>query len=336
MSGHSAHAPDDLPRAIGRYRIEARLDRSSTEDVYRGFDPNIERPVVIKVFHLDALAAGSEAEAKQAFYQEMQRTGLLMHHGIAALFDAGEQSGKLFTATEFVDGDSLATRLAHGITWDLQGRASILIQMLDALNFACELGVPHLNLKPGKVVIGPGHSLKVGGFGAGMFLNRLAEMTGAPLPASKYAAPERAHGHLGDQRADVYSAGLIARELLLSADGEAPAYLKDHAVQLDELRAVLAKAAAAAPAHRYATPEALKVDLLLALGVSDSTMWFEGQDGSTHSMIEAAPEAQTILTPSGVYVLPDNALTVVAPVDVPIDGDAPTMMQPSAKPTKSD
>src|SRR5215471_6972176 len=119
---------------IGRYRIDERLAGTSTDDVYRGFDPMIERPVVVKVFRLEQVDPAAVTALKQAFYQEMQRAGLLMHHGIAALFDAGEEPGTLFMATEYVDGSNLAQRLAAGITWQLPGRVSIIMQMLDALD----------------------------------------------------------------------------------------------------------------------------------------------------------------------------------------------------------
>jgi len=324
MSGHAGHTPDDLPRAIGRYRIEARLDHGPIDDMYRGFDPNIERPVVVKVFRPNEFGPAPESAIKQAFYQEMQRAGLLMHHGIAALFDAGEHAGQLFMATEFVDGESVADRIAHGVTWDVQGRASILIQMLDALNFACDLGVPHLNLKPSKIVIGPGHAVKIGGFGAGAFVSRLASLTSAPIARSSYAAPEH---ELADARADVYSAALIARDLLEAADSMPPQYLIDHGVDFQQLQEILAKASAPSQGDRFSTPEAFKLELLLALGVPDSHFWLDPHEAATAAAADPEAETKAILTPSGVYVLPDSAATILSQPDAPSDPDAPTMMQ---------
>lgn len=336
MSGPSGAAPDELPRTIGRYQIQARLSGTSTDDVYRGFDPMIERAVVVKVFRLKLVDPAADAAIKQAFYQEMQRTGLLMHHGIAALFDAGEQPGMLFMATEYVDGSNLAQRLAEGITWDLPGRASIVGQMLDALEFACQLGVPHLNLKPTNVVIGAGHAVKVGGFGVGSFVSRLAAASSVPVSAvSRYAAPERTRGEPGDPRSDVYSAALIARDLFLGPDaGPAlPDYMADQGVNADQLHAVFARALAVDPDHRFRTPEALKIEFLLALSLPDAQVWYEPHLPGGHQAIEAPPEAATILTPSGVYMLPDAktdpAATAALP-ELPTDGgDATTRMMPS-------
>jgi serine/threonine protein kinase len=329
MSGPSGAAPEELPRTIGRYKIQARLAGSSTDEVYRGFDPMIERPVVVKVFRLKQVDPAADGALKQAFYQEMQRTGLLMHHGIAALFDAGEEPGMLFMATEYVEGSNLADRLAEGITWDVAGRASIVVQILDALDFARQLGVPHLNLKPTNVVIGTGHSVKVGGFGVGSFVSRLAAASSAAASlVSRYASPERARGEPGDERSDVYSAALIAREVFLGSDADAA-----------QLHAVFARALSANPEDRYPTPEALKVELLLVLGVGDTTVWFDPHVPSAQGSVEAAPEAVTILTPSGVYPLPDPALDPLptsATSERPADpGDATTrMMQAPGKPRK--
>jgi serine/threonine-protein kinase len=343
MSGHSGAGPDELPRTIGRYKIQARLAGTSTDDVYRGFDPMIERPVVVKVFRLKLVDPAADAALKQAFYQEMQRAGLLMHHGIAALFDAGEEPGMLFMATEYVEGSNLAERLAEGITWDLAGRASIVVQVLDALDFAGQLGVPHLNLKPTNIVIGPGHAVKVGGFGVGSFVSRLAAASSAPAaPVSRYASPERARGEAGDERSDVYSAALIARDVFLGADpgSRLPGYLDGQGVDMSQLQAVLARALSANPADRYAAPESLKLELQLVLGVGDTTVWLDPHVPGAQGSVESAPEAVTILTPSGVYRLPDPSVDPIAasttPDRAPDTADATTtMMQSPAKAKKS-
>jgi serine/threonine protein kinase len=324
-----------LPAAVGRYKILDRLVGSSLDDVYRGFDPLIERPVVVKVFRLRLVDPSLEGAIKQSFYAEMQRTGLLMHHGIAQLFDAGEQPGALYMATEYVDGTSLAERLKTALDWDLSMRVSLIAQVLDALDFACLLGVPHLNLKPSNVVIGHGHAVKIGGFGVGSFVSQLeAASSVAVATPSPYAAPERLRGEPGDQRADVFSAARIARDVLQHGGPES---------ESAAVSAVLARASSAKPVDRFPTPETLKQELLLALGVGESHVWFEPHVPSSGAS-DIVSEAETILTPSGVYVFPDRAIdperaSPAAGGDLSADGDAPTMMQkpapkPPAKPAK--
>src|SRR5262249_42481243 len=92
MSDAGGMAPD-LPAAIGRYKIVSRLASDAIDAVYKGFDPMIERPVVVKVFRLRLGNPDAESGVKRTFFLEMQRTGALAHHGIATLYDAGEVPG---------------------------------------------------------------------------------------------------------------------------------------------------------------------------------------------------------------------------------------------------
>jgi hypothetical protein len=183
--------------------------------------------------------------------------------------------------------------------------------------------------------------VKVGGFGVGSFVSRLAAASSAPASlVSRYASPERARGEPGDQRSDVYSAALIAREVFLGSDAGPglPRYLDGQAVDAAQLHAVFARALSANPEDRYATPEALKVELLLVLGVGDTTVWLDPHVPRAPGSVEAAPEAVTILTPSGVYVLPDPALDPLATAissERPAEaGDATTTMMQSPARTK--
>ena len=119
MSGALQADAFPLPVAIGRYRVIARLQRDAVGEVLRAFDPMIERPVVIKVFfwRLDDLEA--RGEVAQRFYQEMQRIGVLVHPGIVPLFDVGESADGLFMASEYVEGESLASLLERGADIDM-------------------------------------------------------------------------------------------------------------------------------------------------------------------------------------------------------------------------
>ncbi len=173
-----------------------------------------------------------------------------MHHGITQLFDAGELPDALFMATEYVDGATLAESLDKGLDWDLPARASVVMQMLDAIDYACQLGVPHLNLKPTNVVLGPAHAVKVGGFGVGAFLSKLGTASSRPMiVSSRYAAPERLRGEPGDQRTDVYSAAQIARDVFIGRDPAAaiPEALLADGISAEAMLAVFARALSANP-----------------------------------------------------------------------------------------
>jgi hypothetical protein len=117
----------------------------------------------------------------------------------------------------------------------------------------------------------------------------------------------------------VYSAALIAREVFLGPDASSQSrgYLDGHGVHLDQLHATFARALSASPGDRHATPEALKIELLLVLGLGDATVWLDPHAPGGQGAVEASPDAVTILTPSGTYVLPDTALDSLAATMTP-------------------
>jgi protein kinase-like protein len=291
--------PRDLPTAIGRYRIIGRLSPDPRNEVYKGFDPLIERPLVVKIFPLGSAAGSAADEIRRTFYAEMQRTGMLTHPGITTLFDAGELPGGLFMATEYIDGQSLAERLEAGLDLDVRGRVALFLQLADALEYARAQGVLHLNLQPSNVLVGADYALKIRGFGVTRVIDALA----GTAPSSRWTAPERAAGEVGDGRSDVYSLARIVQDLL---GAMAPA----------ETTAVLARAIAPNPSERFEDATALKYALLLSLGLDELDVrlgWESSREmGSIISAervvlglpqrtvpADATPDSETLLTPSG-------------------------------------
>jgi serine/threonine-protein kinase len=155
-----------MPPTVGRYRILTRLEQDSIGEILKGFDPLIERPVVVKVFHVALPDAQAKRAVADLFYHEMQRTGVLVHPGIVPLFDAGECPAGLFMANEFVEGGNLADLLAQPGARDIDAAMTLIGQIVDALEYAHRQGVAHLNLKPTNVMITTDSVVKVAGFGA--------------------------------------------------------------------------------------------------------------------------------------------------------------------------
>lgn len=155
---------DALPATIDRYRILERLPSDRPDELYRGFDPNIERPVVVRVFALPQLDTAGVDAVRQLFFAEMQRTGMLAHAGITTLYDAGVLPNGLFMASEHVEGTSLAAAVAQGLG-PLAERVSILVQLADAIEYAHAQGVMHLDLRASDVILGADSTVKIGAFG---------------------------------------------------------------------------------------------------------------------------------------------------------------------------
>jgi serine/threonine-protein kinase len=270
----------ELPPLVGRYRISAHLSSDLIDDVYTGFDPRIERPVALRVFRDPLARAEIDERVKRVFYEEMQRTGALTHHGITTLFDAGELPGQLFMATEFAEATRLSTLLHDGLAWTIPGRMAVLSQIVDALEYARELGMPHLRLRPTSVLVGADQAIKISGFGAARVRFAMAGAAGSPLAeASRYAAPEHARGELGDHRSDVFSLARLAFDLLAdhrarsketAPDGDLalPPHLAELGVSPERWLAVFDRALSTDPADRFDAAAELEVELLLMLGVA--------------------------------------------------------------------
>jgi serine/threonine-protein kinase len=278
------------------------------DDVYQGFDPLIERPVVVKLFHLESLSADAAREISALFYAVMRQTGALVDPGIMTLYDAGEIPGSLFLASEFVEGTSLADLVADGgDDIELERRVSIVGQIANALDAAHGAGVSHLNLKPTSVILGADHSVKVGGFGVAAVADAIARAAGAASrPASRYEAPERARGDAGDVRSDVFSLAEIVvdlvapkaqRENVPGAIPPLPLELSRQGVRVDRWAAMFARALAHAPADRFETPGAFKEELLRVLGIDEgeARVAWDALGPSTLKSVAVDSEAETFL-----------------------------------------
>jgi serine/threonine protein kinase len=335
--------PADVPALVGRYRISAHLASSVIDDLYKGFDPLIERPVVVRVFRLRLSDPAAESAIKRTFYEEMQRAGALMHAGIVLLYDAGEFPGGLFMAGEFLEATSLSSLLEGGLDRDIRLRVSLLEQMTDALEYARERGFPHLHLRPSSVLVGADLNVKVGGFGVARVVDALTAASGGSAAASsRYAAPERARGDPGDPRSDVYSLARIALDLLAepsvppsseftpSAD-TIPAPTPEVAalgVNPNRWAALFDRACSPDPADRFETPGELEMELLtmLGLGVSGARAAREAADDNIFLPAPPAKAPQGGRTDEDRAVLPTESATTRAagPPPDPDQADAET------------
>ena len=330
MSSDMGGTPQ-LPAAIGRYKILAALASSSPADVYRGFDPMIERPVVVKLFHLpegDAAAA-----IRQTFYGEMQRVGALMHEGIAALFDAGELPGALFMASEFIEGSSLIDLIKAGFEVELPMRVSVITQIVDALEYARANDVAHLSLRGSNVLIGTDYALKLGGFGIAPVIDQLVAASGGHLEPTPFTAPERRHGAVGDFRSDVYSLARITLEVLVGPNAASateipgpPAYLAEHNVDTVAWHVLFSRALADDPDDRFQHAGDFKNELLLLLGVGEAEARLAWEISRAVGTVPAASDSETMLAMSSSSQATRTAVDPPPAAHFVVDADEQTMI----------
>jgi serine/threonine-protein kinase len=206
----------------GKYRIVRLIGEGGMGAVYEGENMRIHRRVAIKVLHAGVAATG---EAVARFEREAQAAGRIGSEHIVEVLDLGNlPSGDRYMVMEFMDGDSLSTRIRA------RGRLSsgeaypIIHQLLEALVAAHGAGIIHRDLKPDNVYLlksrgGKSDFVKLLDFGISKF-NKLSgdssfsmTRTGAVMGTPYYMAPEQAKGSRElDHRVDLYAAGVILYE----------------------------------------------------------------------------------------------------------------------------
>jgi tetratricopeptide (TPR) repeat protein len=189
-------------------------------DVYLAQDQRLGRRVALKFLagHVDG-----DSEARERLVREAQAAALLRSPHIAVTYDLIEHEGALFIAMEYVEGELLSTRIARG-PMPLVEALDIELQLMDALDEAHARGIVHRDIKSANVMVTSRQLVKVLDFGLAKFVEAptadevrtLAGVTtpGLVLGTLNYMAPEQLSGGAVDNRADLFSAGVVLYEML--------------------------------------------------------------------------------------------------------------------------
>ena len=238
------------PERIGRYRIDSLIGRGGMGAVWLGERDagDFEHRAAIK------LVQGLRAPPKltERLRTERQTLARLHHPNIAQLYDGGEtEEGEPYFVMEYVDGVSLRDYLTARAT-SLGERLDLFEQICDAVRYAHQQLIVHRDLAPQNIMVTAEAQAKLIDFGISQSLKSETD-AGAPgyTMTKGYAAPERLRGEPSTTLSDIYSLGVILRELL---DGLVPPRRGD-------IEAIIARAAAEKPEERYRSVDALVDDL---------------------------------------------------------------------------
>jgi serine/threonine protein kinase len=266
--------------SIGRYRVEGLLGSGAMGEVYRAYDPVIDRLVAIKVVRPDLAAGSGSDQWLQRFRREARAAGRRFHPNIVAILDFGDDSGMPFLAMEYVDGSSLDAILKASGPLDPGRGVAIIMQVLSALGFAHQNGIVHRDVKPSNIMILNSGEVKVADFGIARIDASEFTIVGDLLGTPAYMAPEQFSGAPVETRTDLFAAGVILFEMLtgvkpfrgksiteiislMETRGPEDIRTLNPAVP-DSLKRVITKALAFEPAQRYADAAAFSKAILEA------------------------------------------------------------------------
>jgi len=207
------------PAFIGKYRIDSVLGKGAMGVVYKAFDPGIERAVAIKTVRKDLVDPEMVEQSMARFKNEARAAGRLLHPNIVSVYEYGEDDANAFIVMEYVEGTGLRDFLNRGAVFDLAQIATIMTQLLLALDFAHERGVIHRDIKPANLILTETGTLKVADFGIARIDTSSLTSLGMVMGTPSYMSPEQCQGQVVDRRSDLFSAAVVFYELVA---GEKP------------------------------------------------------------------------------------------------------------------
>src|SRR5579863_1876916 len=198
---------------VGRFVPLVLLGEGVQGQVYLADDPVMDRRVALKVPRF----VDDDPRQRERFLREAQSAGKLRHPNLVAVYESGEVDGRLYIASEYVEGKSLAQVLAdgreNGRRPGLRQAAEWIRQLAEALAYAHSEGIIHRDVKPGNVFIDGAKQPRLMDFGLAKRLEDAATLTteGSLLGSPAYMSPEQARG---DNKAigptsDQYSLGVV-------------------------------------------------------------------------------------------------------------------------------
>jgi serine/threonine protein kinase len=208
----------ELPRQIGRYRIERLLGSGSMGNVYLAHDADLDRPVAIKTLRDLVLDADMRDVFLGRFQNEARAAARLHHPNIVQIFDVGDDPNVgPYLVFEYVQGHTLKQELKKGGPLSRQHLLEVARQVGDALATAHVAGVIHRDLKPENLLITDNGQVKLADFGIARVPNAELTKEGQFLGTPCYSAPETLRSGEYSEQSDLFSFGAVIYE---AASGE--------------------------------------------------------------------------------------------------------------------
>lgn len=251
-----ASAASELADPLPGLEIRRFVGRGGMGAVYEAWEPALDRRVAVKLLPPDLMA-------REDFFDRFQREARVMarldHPRVARVFGTGvADSGQAYIIMEFLEGEAVIKHVADHES-SVRERLDLFLQVAEGVEHAHQKGVVHRDLKPSNILVTEAGSAKVIDFGLAKAVAEAGDGEALWLSAKAtggtpgYMSPEQLAGQPSDTRADVYSLGVLLRELL---EGQPAA--RGNRLEWD---AIIGKATENDPDARYASVGEMAEDL---------------------------------------------------------------------------
>ena len=201
-------------RLDGRYEIREIIGVGGMAYVYKAYDNIDNRIVAIKILKEEYLA---NEEFTRRFKNESKAIAILSHPNIVKVYDVSFGERLQYIVMECVDGITLKEYIDQQKEFKWKEAVHFTVQILRALQHAHDKGIVHRDIKPHNIMLLPDGTIKVADFGIARFSRQDIHATRSPekaIGSVHYISPEQARGDITDEKADIYSVGVMLYEML--------------------------------------------------------------------------------------------------------------------------
>ncbi|MGA7791652.1 MAG: protein kinase [Candidatus Acidiferrales bacterium] len=269
-----------------RYEVLSQIGTGGTGIVYKVRDLETSEIVALKVLKPEI---ASDPDVQENFKKEMCLARKITHKNVCRIHEFNRLNGSAYTSMEFIEGESLLSRLNRAGSLPLNEALEIARQICAGLREAHAQGIVHRDLKPANIMVNRTGAVKIMDFGIARMVQRDDPMTGTIVGTPSYMAPEQAELKPVSSCTDIYAVGLLLYEMVTGVaafDGDTPV-----AVALKQIReypkrpreivpqltrsidAVIMKCLQKEPAKRFQSVDELEIALVKAAKARPISPW---------------------------------------------------------------